>query len=398
MATNGGSINYTVKYNIDKTGLNQMKASLQEIFNLSKQDLGKLIELLKVNDTSMNVSQMYLYYLLNEYNSIDKSKIDKLINKKHLSIEQAYYQSFLDVLELDSQDPDYQYANKVCKVSNIKKLDPNKYLSNPYYQNIKVPETKIGKWNFQYDSYLPYEGFMYKDIIIDPNNFAEQSQLGFFEKPFKYLTIAQKNNIWMCITPHEIETMDQSIKEASGNVAVFGLGLGYYPYMISRKDDVKKITIIEKDINAINLFNQYILPQFEFKDKIEVVQADAFKYAKEMSSDKINYAFVDLWHNVDDGLPLYLQMKAIEHNIKNITFSYWIEDSLIAYLRRSLFTLIDEQADGSNEENYQHAENFNDKLINKMFYVYKDTIINSYQDIINILSKDNLLSKMHLFF
>lgn len=366
--------------------------------NLSKQDLGKLIELLKVNDASMNVSQMYLYYLLNEYNSIDKSKIDKLINKKHLSIEQAYYQSFLDVLELDSQDPDYQYANKVCKVSNIKKLDPNKYLSNPYYQNIKVPETKIGKWNFQYDSYLPYEGFMYKDIIIDPNNFAEQSQLGFFEKPFKYLTIAQKNNIWMCITPHEIETMDQSIKEASGNVAVFGLGLGYYPYMISRKDDVKKITIIEKDINAINLFNQYILPQFEFKDKIEVVQADAFKYAKEMSSDKINYAFVDLWHNVDDGLPLYLQMKAIEHNIKNITFSYWIEDSLIAYLRRSLFTLIDEQADGSNEENYQHAENFNDKLINKMFYVYKDTIINSYQDIINILSKDNLLSKMHLFF
>ena len=117
-----------------------------------------------------------------------------------------------------------------------------------------------------------------------------------------------------------------------------------------------------------------------------------------MSSDKINYAFVDLWHNVDDGLPLYLQMKAIEHNIKNITFSYWIEDSLIAYLRRSLFTLIDEQADGSNEENYQHAENFNDKLINKMFYVYKDTIINTYQDIINILSKDNLLSKLHLFF
>ena len=42
MATNGGSINYTVKYNVDKTGLNQMKASLQEIFNLSKQDLIKI--------------------------------------------------------------------------------------------------------------------------------------------------------------------------------------------------------------------------------------------------------------------------------------------------------------------------------------------------------------------
>lgn len=42
MATNGGSINYTVKYNIDKTGLNQMKASLQEILNLTHGDLIKI--------------------------------------------------------------------------------------------------------------------------------------------------------------------------------------------------------------------------------------------------------------------------------------------------------------------------------------------------------------------
>ena len=39
---NGGSINYTVKYNIDKTGLNQMKASLQEILNLTQGDLIKI--------------------------------------------------------------------------------------------------------------------------------------------------------------------------------------------------------------------------------------------------------------------------------------------------------------------------------------------------------------------
>ena len=56
-------------------------------------------------------------------------------------------------------------------------------------------------------------------------------------------------------------------------------------------------------------------------------------------------------------------MKSIEHSINNITFSYWIEDSLIAYLRRSLFTLIDEQADGSDESHYTQAENFNDELI-----------------------------------
>lgn len=365
--------------------------------NLSRDDIKKLIELLKVNDTSMNISNMYLYYLLNEYRSINQKKIDSIVNKKHCDIETAFYHAFLDVLEIEI-DEDYRYADEKCKISNIKHLDPSKYLNNPYYKNIKVPEIKIGKWNFQYDSYSPYEGFMYKDIDVDNNNFAEQSHLGFFSKPFKYLTVAQNNNIWMCITPHEIETMEKSISEANGNVAVFGLGLGYYPYMISRKEDVKEIIIIEKDKNAINLFTQYILPQFEHKEKIKIVQEDAFKFAKDLNSTSINYAFVDLWHNVDDGLPLYIQMKSIEHSINNVSFSYWIEDSLIAYLRRSLFTLIDEQADGSKEENYQIEENYNDHLINKMFYVYKDLEINTYQDLINVLSKDNILERIHLFF
>ena len=39
---NGGSIKYSVGFNVDKTGLNQMKASLQELLNLTKQDLIKI--------------------------------------------------------------------------------------------------------------------------------------------------------------------------------------------------------------------------------------------------------------------------------------------------------------------------------------------------------------------
>ena len=358
--------------------------------NISKNDINKLIELLRINDTCINISNMYLYYLFNEFTAISTKNIQKLMTSKHISEEQAFYQEFLKVLEIDESDEDYQYANSRCKISNIKKLDENKYLNNPYYKNIKVPEIKNGK-------YLPYEGFMYRDVIINPYNFAEESQLGFFNKEFKYLTVAQNNNIWMCITPHEIETMELSIQEANGTVAVFGLGLGYYPYMISLKNNVDKIIIIEKDKKVIQLFKEYILPQFENKDKIEIIQIDAFEYAKNMNSS-INYAFVDLWHNVDDGLELYLRMKSIESKLDNIKFSYWIEDSLIAYYRRSLFTLIDEQADGSDESNYLQAENFNDELINKMFYLYKNEEINSYQDIISLLSKENILKKVHLFY
>ena len=59
--------------------------------NLSSQDLNKLLNLLKVNDISMNISSMYLYYLLNAYNSISASKVEKISKKGNMSIEKAFY-------------------------------------------------------------------------------------------------------------------------------------------------------------------------------------------------------------------------------------------------------------------------------------------------------------------
>ena len=39
---NGGRINYSVGFNVDKTGLNQIRSSLQEIKNLTAQDLMRI--------------------------------------------------------------------------------------------------------------------------------------------------------------------------------------------------------------------------------------------------------------------------------------------------------------------------------------------------------------------
>ena len=39
---NGGRIDYSIGFNVDKTGLNQIKSSLQEIKNLTAQDLMKI--------------------------------------------------------------------------------------------------------------------------------------------------------------------------------------------------------------------------------------------------------------------------------------------------------------------------------------------------------------------
>lgn len=67
---------------------------------------------------------------------------------------------------------------------------------------------------------------------------------------------------WMAIKPNEIETMRQPIARAAGQVVAFGLGMGYYAFMVSEKPEVKTLTIVERDENVIALFREHILPQF----------------------------------------------------------------------------------------------------------------------------------------
>ncbi len=353
--------------------------------NLTKQDFKKLINLLQVRENNINVSSMYLYYLLNESNSINEKMINKY-NKKN-NLNNAFYHSFLQIMEIE-EDEELKYIESINHIDNMELLDVKKYLSNPYYKNIKTPELKLKNLEFKYDTFKPYEGFMYKDISFDNNNYAEITHFGFFKENFKYLTISQNNEIWMSITPHEIETMEESIASAKGIVAVYGLGLGYYPYMISLKKDVEKIYIIEKDNNVISLFKEHILPQFEFKDKITIIHEDAFNFMKNMKQYGINYAFIDLWHNVDDGISLYIH--SLQEELPSITYSYWIEPSFIAYIRRNLLTLIDEQADNADASNYVNEENYDDHIINEIYKVTKDLNISSYQEIYDLLKESSI--------
>ena len=122
--------------------------------------------------------------------------------------------------------------------------------------------------------------------------------------------------------------MKKSISEATGNVLTYGLGLGYYAYMVSMKDNVESVTIVEKDKGIIDLFTRYILPQFKNKSKIKIINDDAFNYFKK--DIYYDYVFVDIWHDPSDGIDLYLKFKNLEKD--NIKYSYWIEDTLKCYI------------------------------------------------------------------
>lgn len=159
-------------------------------------------------------------------------------------------------------------------------LETTKYIDNPYLKNIKFPDTATRHWKFTHYSYRPYEAFICNDIDIDMN-LREVPQIGFFRERFAYPAVEQDGHEWMAVKPSEIETMRAPIEEATGRVVTFGLGLGYFAYMVSEKPDVTSLDIVERSEEAIALFERHILPQFPNKEKIRIIRSDAFGFLSE---------------------------------------------------------------------------------------------------------------------
>lgn len=239
-----------------------------------------------------------------------------------VSSEEAFRILFMGIMDI--------YEDKELRngwFSNIfQRLDPYKYENNPYVKTIEPNFSKCGDWEFTKGVYKPYEAFVYNDPIEKDGKIIPR--IGFFEKEYTFPVVMQGGREWMLITPNEIETMALPIEKAHGDVTTYGLGLGYFAFMVSEKDNVESVTVIENDKSIIKLFEENILPFFPNKEKIRIICEDAFEYAeKKLFSD---FVFADIWHDPSDGCSSYLRLKALER--PDTEYSYWIENTIKYYL------------------------------------------------------------------
>ena len=185
----------------------------------------------------------------------------------------AFMAGFCGISEDDTTINEYFHNAVHC-------LEIRKYRDNPYLKNIKFPDTATRHWKFTHYSYRPYEAFICNDIDID-RDLREVPQIGYFRERFAYPAVEQDGREWMAVKPSEIETMREPIEEATGRVVTFGLGLGYFAYMVTEKPDVTSLDIVERSEEAISLFERHILPQFPNKEKIRIIRSDAFGFLNE---------------------------------------------------------------------------------------------------------------------
>ncbi len=356
--------------------------------NLSHHDINRLQTLIDVKDTNIQVAEMYLYYLMEEPFYIT----DKLKRTSDESSDdtEAFYVLLMQCLAVDLIDEQNQLLAKRYFHDGIKKLDPSIFRSNPFYQLIHPKEEKLASWSIEYLNYQPYQGFACDDIIVDQEDFHEISPVGFFDEAYSYLAIFEKGKLWMSLIPHEIITMQGPLKQMHGDIIVFGLGLGYFTFMAALKDEVKHITVIEKDKNVIALFKSTIYPLFPNQEKVTIIAADGFDYLKTMPQH-FNTAFVDIWLGVNDGIWPYLMFKVNEENVPFTHFTYWIEKSLLAYLRRLVLIYLQEVLEEYSEDKYLIAKTDEDKIINALHRYLHDVSWKTYEQIHDFLSDQSLL-------
>ena len=324
-------------------------------------------------------------------NNIINDYLENFAHDEHETMdEESLYENMLEELEIDPLDKEFKRLAKAYSLNVFSKLDLDKYLNNPYVKNIKFADIKFKNYELSTDFYYPYELFVASEVTVDSENYyKETNKLSYFDTKFNYLALKEGGKTWMSLIPHEIETMDEDIKRANGNVLVLGLGLGYFSYMISEKEDVKSVTIIEKDENIINLFTRNILNQFKHKEKIIIIKEDAINFLKK-DIEKYNFVYCDLYHDPFDALPPYISIKNIENNHQNIPFRYWIEESILCLIRRLVLTIIEETFENYTDKDYKNASDYIDKLINKIYFKTKKDVINGENELKIYLSNENL--------
>lgn len=326
-------------------------------------DKEKVQALFEVFNRNYRVSKFYADYLNICPTFITEKMIGLLTEDSDITERDAIVALLSELFGLDSsRSTEERRIIREYLYPSVRILDTKKYTENPYYKNVAPKAKKLGAWEIKWEYYPPYRAAVCDDMIMR-EDFSEVAPLGYFKEGFYFPAVLEDGNEWMTLSPVDVDTCEEAIDLAHGKVVTFGLGLGYYAYMVSQKESVTSITVVEKSPEVIKLFSEEILPRFGNKEKVKIVNADAFEYAEcVMPKENFDFAFVDTWRDASDGAPMYKRMKALEHLSPNTAFSYWIERFLISRLRAERFDELFCKVESESESAPKTYNEFIEKL------------------------------------
>ena len=253
------------------------------------------------------------------------------------------------------EDPEGWYVAMVLSGYLTKDKDQRLYLSDilhdhltgisaslvytdPYYRNIIIPDDlTLGSHHF---ATLSYDQGEIIELNPDLTEGMYVPHYGYLRDAVEVPCITEdkpEEAVWMSLSPGEIITMREDIDNAKGRILTLGLGLSYYAYMTARKSSVSSVTVIERDAETIELFENYIRVQLgrdeagrDISEKIRIIRGDAFDFMECVKDGDYDYVFADLWEGPYDGKPMYHRIKRMTENFRKTEVHYWILPQMLS--------------------------------------------------------------------
>ena len=111
----------------------------------------------------------------------------------------------------------------------------------------------------------------------------------------KFIKLTHRGEVVMSDTAMEKRTNRDFVVKAHGNVLIGGLGIGLILLAIQDKEDIKQITVVEKNKEVIELVGN----QLPLNSKVNIVNDDVFEYKPLF---KYNTIYMDIWNYINENI------------------------------------------------------------------------------------------------
>lgn len=153
---------------------------------------------------------------------------------------------------------------------------------------------------------------MYKDMIptLKPSKIGD-FEISYFDisekdyiaivregiSPGRYVKLSYKGQVVMSNTDMEKRTNLDFCVKAHGDVLIGGLGIGLIIMAIQDHEQVRSITVLEKNQDVIDL----VANQLPLNKKVKIVLADVFTWKPERGK-KYDCIYMDIWNWINSDV------------------------------------------------------------------------------------------------
>ncbi len=285
--------------------------------------------------------------------------------------------------------------NKYNIPHNGLKYDIKLLTENPYYKNIKLDNVNTSTVWYEKET-------IRKRTLMNMNFYMPMGKylfhyhpVGYFDTDIDLPVLKEKNKVWMSPALSEIESMREGIEKGYGKCMTMGLGIGVIQYLWLLKDEVDSVTVVEFNKDVIDLFDEYIRPQFKTNKKLEIIHGNALDYYNEDFLNQFDYAYIDFWESTEDGLEMYI--KLMEKKLPPPHVDFWIEDSILNDVKYIVTSYLYDLYEGKGISNFISSMDGVSKVVAKKanrYFKSMNNIISTENQLLDIIHDKTILREL----